>query len=194
MCIRDSLKLHSNDLESASDKRVFRDVTNKILAMSLVHQKLYESRNLSQISASDYLQEVFSLLKKSHVLPEESIEIAYQIEDINILIDTAVPLGLAISEIASNSLKYAFPDGRKGTIQVELREVEDFIELKIRDDGIGLPAQFQPTRDGRMGMKTLFTLVEHQLRGSIELQTESGVGYTIRFKNELHHERVSVHG
>jgi len=184
------LKLHSRELDSAQDKVVFKDVTNKIIAMSLVHQKLYESRDLSRVGMMDYIPELIALLVNSHALPRDQVGVNLKVEDIKIPIDTAVPLGLVISEIVSNSLKYAFPGSRQGKIGLELKAAGEFLKLTIEDDGIGFPEGFQVAENGRMGMRTLFTIVEHQLQGNIQVDSEAGVRYVIHFKSKLYDERV----
>jgi two-component sensor histidine kinase len=184
------LKLSARELESGRDKAIFKDVTNKIVAMSLVHQKLYESRDLSNIGVADYVGELVELLMESYGASRDRIEVALDIEDRRMLIDTAVPLGLVISEILANSLKHAFPEGRGGRIDIALRTKGGVAELKVADDGIGLPAGFSVAADGRMGMKTLFTMVEHQMQGSIQFRSGPGLAYAISFKAELYDERV----
>ena len=185
------LILHSKELESNGAKDVFKDVVNKIGAMSLVHQKLYESQDLSNIDLADYLRDLLSLLMKSYAAATRAIALELDLESARILIDTAVPCGLLVSEIVSNSLKHAFPSGRTGKIQVVLRNVDEHdLELRIRDDGVGLPAGFQVGVDGRMGMRTLFNMVEHQLQGSIRVDTTDGVGYIVRFRGNLYDARV----
>lgn len=189
------LILHSKELESEDAKAVFKDVVNKIGAMSLVHQKLYESKDLSNINLADYIGDLVSLLMKSYGMSAERIEIALDLQAATTLIDTAVPCGLVVSEIVANSFKHAFPDGRRGRIGISLKQAEeDYIEIRISDDGVGLAEGFQVGVNGRMGMKTLFNMVNHQLRGSIQLSSTGGVAYTVRFKGNLYDQRVRSDG
>jgi two-component sensor histidine kinase len=189
------LMLHSDELESEGAKTIFKDIISKIVAMSLVHQKLYESHDLSNIDLADYIRELIALLVKSYGASSEKLEVDLDLENVTILIDTAVPCGLVVSEIIANSLKHAFPNGRSGRIEVVLKRAEDdLIELRIADDGIGLPEGFQVAGQGKMGMKTLFNMVKHQLHGSIQLSGENGLAYLIRFKGRLYDERVRSDG
>ncbi len=189
------LTLHSVGLEGEGAKTVFKDVVNKIVAMSLVHQKLYESRDLSNIDLADYIRDLVALLMNSYGVSSEKVGIDLDLEDATMLIDTAIPCGLVISEIVANALKYAFPNDRKGRIGIELKKAEgDFVEIRIADDGIGVPEGFQVATHGKMGMKTLFTMVTHQLQGSIQFNTIGGVAYVIRFKGKLYDERVRSGG
>ncbi len=189
------LMLHSKSLESAADKEVFKDVIYRIGSMSLVQQKLYESRDLSNVDMAEYLRDLAALLMKAYGAKAERVRLEADLEAISMLIDTALPCGLAVSEILANSLKHAFPDGREGRIGIRLRAEEgDLVELRVEDDGVGLPEGFSMEAQGKMGMKTLRNIVTHQLQGSLSLSSEGGVAYVIRFKRKLYDERVSSNG
>jgi two-component sensor histidine kinase len=189
------LMLNAGQLQTDEAKDVFKDVLSKIGSMSLVHEKLYESQDLSNIDSADYIRDLVALLMDSYGPAPDQVAVDLRLEDVKMLIDTAVPCGLVISEIVTNSLKYAFPEGRKGRIDIGLKKAEDdSIELRIADDGVGLPDGFQVAKDGKMGMKTLFTMVRHQLHGEIQFDPKGGLAYTIRFKANLYRERVSKDG
>jgi len=189
------LRLHSTELQEESSKVVFKDVINKIGSMSLVHQKLYESRDLSNINMADYVRDLVTLLIKGYGVPPGKIDLRLDIEDISLLIDTAIPCGLIISEIISNSVKHAFPGDRHGRIEIILKKAEDdLIELRISDDGIGVPDNFVPQSDGKMGMVTVFTIVTHQMQGEINFISEGGTGYLMKFRRSLYEERVKSDG
>lgn len=189
------LMLHSAELREETAKAVFKDVINKIVAMSLVHQKLYESRDLSNINMAEYIRDLVALLMKSYGVPPDKVEMNLELEDISMLIDTAIPCGLVVSEIIANALKYAFPEGRTGRIQVALKQAEDdFLELRIEDNGVGVAEGFDVATHGKMGMKTLFTMVTHQLQGTLRFSSSGGVAFLIRFKRKLYDERVRSDG
>ncbi len=189
------LMLHSTELQEEAPKVIFNDVINKIGSMSLVHQKLYESHDLSNIDMADYVRDLVVLLIKGYGVPPGKIDLSLDIESVPLLIDTAIPCGLVISEIVSNSLKYAFPGERRGRISIAMRKAEgDFVELRISDDGIGVPEGFVVSTDGKMGLQTVFTIVTHQMQGEINFSANGGVGYIIRFKRRLYEERVRSNG
>jgi two-component sensor histidine kinase len=189
------LALHAPELGSEEAKAVFKDVNAKIVAMSMVHEKLYESRDLSNINLADYIRDLAALLAGSYGAPPGRVAFDLDLEDTKILIDTAIPCGLVVSEIVANSLKHAFPGGRRGRIAIALKGgAADTVELRISDDGIGLPEGFDPALHGRMGMKTLFQVAAHQLQGSIELSSTGGAAYVVRFRRSLYAERVRVDG
>jgi two-component sensor histidine kinase len=189
------LMLHSSELEEKTSKAIFKDVIVKIAAMSLVHQRLYESQDLSNIDIAEYIRDLVALMVNSYGVSPEKIEVDLELENITMLIDTAIPCGLVVSEIVANALKYAFPADRAGRIGVSLRGSEgDLVELRIADDGIGVPEGFRVETQGKMGMKTLFNIVTHQLQGSIQFSSDGGVSYIIRFKRKLYDERVPSDG
>jgi two-component sensor histidine kinase len=187
--------LHSGKLEAEADEAVFKDVVNRIGAMSLVHEKLYESHDLSNIDMAEYIRDLVDLLMSGYGTSPEKVRVDLDLESVSMLIDTAVPCGLVISEIMANSLRHAFPRDRAGRIGIVLREAEgDAIELRISDDGVGVPEGFRFESQGKMGMKTLRNIVTHQLQGDIRFESKGGVAYFIRFKRKLYDERVSSDG
>ena len=103
------LSLHSTELYEESAKAVFKDVIDKIVAMSLVHQRLYESRDLSNIDMAAYVRDLAALMTESYGVSPAKVSVDLRLGDISMLIDTALPCGLIISEIMANSLKHAFP-------------------------------------------------------------------------------------
>ncbi len=185
------LTLHSSQLREDHSKAVFRDVVSKISSMSLVHQRLYESHDLSNVNMATYTRDLVALLLHSYGVAQDQVEVNLDLEDISMLIDTAIPCGLVITEVVANALKYAFPDGRRGRVEVSLRKGEaDCVELRISDNGVGLPEGFDPASNGKLGMKTVFTMVKHQMQGDIRLESRGGVTFLIRFRRKLYEERV----
>jgi len=174
------LKLHATELESASDREIFRDVGNKIVSMSLVHQKLYESGRLTSIAIRPYLSELAALLLESHGAGGR-IALEVKAEDRELPLESALPLGLATSELVSNSLKHAFPDARTGRISIEFGELGNRCRLRVADDGIGLPPGFSIEGRGRMGTKTLLSIARHQMRGTLGLEPGPGAVWVLEF-------------
>jgi two-component system, sensor histidine kinase PdtaS len=163
--------------------RILTEMDNRIQSMAMVHQKLYQSRNLSSIDLGEFLTELALLLEQSlKVNPD--ITLILDMDSVAVLIDLAIPCGLMLNELVSNALKYAFPLGTRGEITVTLRmDAENTIHLRVSDNGVGLPAGFRPREDGRLGLQTLFALVEHQLQGTIEFTSGPGLSADMVFKN-----------
>jgi two-component sensor histidine kinase len=113
-----------------------------------------------------------------------------ELESIEVLIDTAIPCGLIINELVSNSLKHAFPGDREGNLRIILKRAGgDTIELKISDDGVGIPDGFNMDESNTLGYKLFRNIVEGQLMGTIKIETNKGLSYTINFR-DMYKERV----
>jgi two-component sensor histidine kinase len=189
------LMLHSSEIADVKAKAVMKEIETKIRSMSLVHKKLYQSRNLASIDMAEYVRELVALLIKSNDLTADEIAFDAHLENISFPIDTAIPCGLVMNEIITNSLKYAFPEGRNGTISVRLKMADaETVELAIADDGVGVGGGFDPERDGKMGIRTIMLIVRHQLRGDIRFEGGNGVSYLIRFKLEPYGNGKSGNG
>jgi PAS domain S-box-containing protein len=186
------LALKGAAFEDKAIKEILTDVGNRIQAIALVHEKLYQSKNLSRIDLKDYITDLTSLLMESYNSAERNIELFLELESINVLIDTAIPCGQIIIELISNSFKHAFPDGRYGKIYIRLsRNKNDLIRLIISDNGIGIPDFSDIMGLQTLGMQLFKNITEHQLQGDISYNMKSGVSWTIRFKDILYNERVT---
>jgi len=168
-----------------------RKIDEKILSMVLVQQKLYQSQDLSRVDLGEYLSELITLLIEKNELPKGFPALIMESEPVSVLIDTAIPCGLAVSELVSNTVKHAFPDRQTGTIQMKItRKPEASVEVFYVDDGVGLPAQFDIRKGSSAGLLTVYDLVESQLKGEIVCEKAEGLAYTIRFSDNLYEQRV----
>jgi two-component sensor histidine kinase len=153
---------------------------HRVRAMALIHQKLYRSDTLSTLDASEYLKEVVGQLAESFDAGER-IRFDYQLESLELDVVQAVPLGLILNEAVTNTIKYAFPNGRAGTVRLCLRHLEgQHYELVVEDDGVGLPAGLALERSHSMGAKIMRGLSK-QLEGSLKVESQGGVKVTVRF-------------
>ncbi|HRI62733.1 MAG TPA: CheR family methyltransferase [Polyangium sp.] len=190
--IRSMLNLHAMHSQNEEVQRLFADVENKIVAMALVHQKLYQSKNLSRLDLGEYLRELAPALASSHSLTPERIVVHIDAEEISALIDTAIPCGLVVTELVTNAFKHAFPAGRVGNIFIRLRrKAPHTIQLEVRDDGIGLGHEFDARHQTTLGLQTIFMIVEHQLKGTVAFHASpQGLACHIEFADTLYSERV----
>ena len=172
-------------------KTTFSEIINKIRAMSLVHQKLYDADDLSNINLKEYIEDLSKLLMQSHNAMSSRISSELELENVNILMDSAIPLGLIINEIYSNIFKHAFPDNRTGKISVKLYLEEDgVINLQIGDNGIGIPPDVDLEKSSSMGLSTVFALIKHQIKGTVVTSTTNGLLWHIKFKDDQYKVRV----
>jgi PAS domain S-box-containing protein len=183
-------------LKSASIKdpamiNILHEMRNRIQTIALVHQKLYQSQNLSRVDLEEYITDLVHLLANSYLAEFSNVTFTLNLENVNVLIDTAVPLGLIINELISNSFKHAFPGNRAGNICVQLRKLEqETIELIISDNGVGVPEGFDFMNNNTLGMQLFNTIAVDQLMGDIKIDSNNGLTFTIQFKDISYEERV----
>lgn len=184
------LTLQSAQVNDQKLIQLYRESQDRIQAMALIHEKLYQSKDISQINLRDYVESMVSDLIYSYERESRIIEADLDVEDILMNIDTAVPCGLIINELVSNSLKYAFP-GDNGTVKIYLRRLNDNKYcLKVSDDGIGLPENFDTEKIEKidtLGLQIVNNLV-NQIEGSLKISRPST--FEIKFKELIYKDRV----
>jgi len=164
---------------------IFTESQNRIASMALVHEKLYQSKDLAKIDFYDYINDLVANLFQSYVENSGKIKLNMKIENIQLDIDLAIPCGLIINELVTNSLKYAFPDGRNGEIKIVFRKTdENMLELAISDNGIGIPLDLDFRKTGSLGLHLVTILAENQLHGKINLYRNEGTEFRIEFKGK----------
>ncbi|MCF7913591.1 MAG: PAS domain S-box protein [Spirochaetaceae bacterium] len=189
--IASMLRLRTHEVNDPQLSTTFKEIENRILGMALAHQKLYESEDLSQLNLRDYLESLILIIKDFHSDELTDVSIRYSMDDIPVLIDIAVPVGLVVTELISNAFKHAFPNGRKGIIEVKLFFVDNMVPvLEIGDNGVGVPEGFDPITQGNLGLQIVYSLVKDQLGGSVTLTKRNGLSFRLTFDNELYAKRV----
>ena len=177
------LNLYSSGSQDQYLINAFMEMGNRIQSMALVHQKLYQSKNLSSISLKEYILDLVNLLSLSYNISPERITFNFDMDDIHIPVDIAIPCGLILNELVTNSLKHAFPDGRKGFVTILLKNEAGSKKnrLEVSDNGIGLPEGVDLKARAGMGIKTVIGLAEMQIKGEISYETLGGVRFSICF-------------
>jgi two-component sensor histidine kinase len=178
---------------SANDelKSAFKQMENKIHSMALVHQKLYQSQNLSSISLKEYIEDLTHHIIRSYEVYSPGVKPQLDLEEVFVLLDIAIPIGLILSELLSNSMKYAFKGRTDGIIGVYLRRIgKDTIILKTHDNGNGPYTNFDIRENSKMGLKSVLALAELQLQGKLDFSSENGFSCTITFKDTMYNARV----
>ncbi len=178
------LKLQSNNIKDNQIKDVLKESQSRIYAMSAVHETLHGSEDLSEINLRTYLSKITSSIFQTYSTNHDRVTMNTDIEKIPIGINQASPLGLVINELISNSLKYAFPNEREGEISVSLKKQGRELELTVKDNGVGMPNKMDWRNSSTLGLKLVRTLVENQLDGSIEMESNNGSKFTIKFNIE----------
>jgi len=177
--------------ENTAVQKLVKDTDNRILAMALVHQKLYQSQDLSRINIQEYIDDLARLILESYSLSPQKISLRLQIQPIRLSLDTAIPCGLVLNELLSNSLRYAFPEGYPGEISIRLfRTDSGQIELHVSDNGVGVPEQFDFRGQDTLGLQTIIGLAEHQMQGRVRFSNDNGIACVVEFSDTLCTERV----
>ena len=173
------LHLQMSGVDQEPIRHILTDSQNRIRSIALVHERTYMSDDLARIDFPEYLQSLANQLMCTYTADAKQVKLTIEGDNIQIGVDQAVPCGLIMNELISNSLKHAFPDSRQGTIRIHLGS-DNTNTITIEDDGVGVPANFCWPNTQSMGMQLVAALVE-QLDGTIALERSCGARFTINF-------------
>ena len=163
---------------------IFRESQNRIRSMALIHEKLYRSDDLARIDFGEYLRNLVNHLYRSYAANSDQIQLEINIKNIRLDIDTAVPYGLIINELISNSLKYAFPEQREGCISIAFSKPQPNKHvLSVGDNGIGFPEEFSIDTCQSLGLRLVKSLTQ-QLNGRFEISMQKGTHFIFTFQIE----------
>ena len=186
--IQSLLSLQSARIKDSVALEILRESQNRVRSMALIHERICMSNDLNRLDFYDYVRKLINGLFQSYGRKEGDIDVVLEIEDVHIGIDEAVPCGMILGELLSNSLKHAFPDGKgaggaKAEIRVEVSSRDDgTVTMVVADNGVGMPSGIDLPRVESLGLQLVYTLVE-QLGGTIKLNQGHGVEYRINFKS-----------
>lgn len=175
------LALQARATEDARTRALLGESRDRVKSMALIHEKLYQTGDERGVSYSAYVQDLAAHLRHSYAGNSEAVGVRIEVDEISLDLDLSVPCGLIITELLSNALKHAFPDGRRGTIVVRLtREGKGMLRLGISDDGIGFPPGVDVRSPSTLGLRIVAMLVE-QIKGTLVLEPGAGTTLTITF-------------
>jgi PAS domain S-box-containing protein len=168
------------DLEP-STKAVLQEMKGRIRSMALLHETLYRTKNFARVDLAGYLQEVAVKLFRSQNANPGAVRLVLELAAAEVELDQAMPCGLLINELLTNTLKHAFPDGRHGEVRLGLQQTADGrVHLQVGDDGVGLPADLDLKNTQTLGLQ-LVTDLTKQLQGTLELGPGPGASFSIVF-------------
>jgi PAS domain S-box-containing protein len=174
------LNLQSRYTTDEQHLALFRESQNQIRSMALVHEQLYQSKDFGNVDFNEYLQELVNGLIRSFGIHSRRITFNIDVKDVSLGVDSAVPCGLIINELISNSLKYAFPDGRRGEILIRLQKEDNRFVLTYHDNGVGIPDNIDFENSKTLGMRLINALVD-ELDGKLTLDRTGGTTFKIEF-------------
>jgi len=180
------LELQSHKLENEVASKALKDSQMRIHSMALIHEKLYQNETLSKISFDNYIRDLIEVIKRSHNTHLKPVEIQIDTEEIEFTITQAIPCGLLLNEILTNSFKHAFPGSFKGSpvIQITLKQLnEEEVNLVITDNGVGLPDNFENLGKRSLGL-TLIKTLNKQLNAKMMISENNGTSFNFTFKHE----------
>lgn len=183
MIMASLLNLTSADIEDEKAKEIFHQIQTRAKSMALIHEKLYRSDNFKKINFGDYIRHLARDLFNSFLSYPERVELVMELEDLNLDINTAIPLGLILNELLTNSMKYAFPNGEYGIITIKFfKEAENYV-MRVDDDGIGLPPDLDVQQTDTLGLQLVKNLIG-QIDGKILVKREGGTHVIITFNED----------
>ncbi len=160
----------------------FTEIKNRIISMSLIHEKLYKSSNFAQIDLKEYTLDFVKYLSEFFDA-DQNVKISFEMDEVFANTKNTVPVALIINELITNSYKHAFVGVENPTINIKLNEVNSFVELSISDNGIGLEKDFESMQLDSLGIK-LIHIFAKQLKADLEVVNENGLSFNFKFKNE----------
>lgn len=174
------LSLQAQYSTDRSIEDILYEVQERIRSMALVHQRLYQSESLAKIDFAGYVEEMCHSLLTSFGNPGSRVRVDIEGGGVLLGVDEAVPAGMIVNELVTNSLKYAFPDDAEGRVVVRLENEDGRMAISVQDNGVGLPSEVEVASSRSFGLM-LVRLLTEQLRGTLELASGDGAGFTVRF-------------
>jgi two-component sensor histidine kinase len=164
-----------------STNSILTDMMLKIQTMAQIHTRLYESKQFGKISITEQIRDQITALSNIYSHTGHEISCKIHSQEVFLPVDQALPCALVINEILSNAYKHAFKGRKKGSIEISVVEDKRQIRISVRDNGIGLPAHFDISRSTSLGLKLIRTLVQHQLKGSLIINSHPGTEIVVEF-------------
>jgi two-component sensor histidine kinase len=178
------LRMQAARIVDPPTKEALQDCHERVKAMALVHETLYQSEGFTAIPLESYARALCDNLMQMMSVEQKGIGVQVIIEakDVLLPIDQAMPCGLILNELLTNALKYAFPHGLGGQIHISAHfNKSGVFELEVRDNGVGLPLNFSPENCNTLGFRIISALVEHQMEGHWEIKNANGACFSIRW-------------
>lgn len=174
------INLQASRVKDPRINEMFKESRDRIRAMALIHEKLYQSKNLAEINFARYVESLALHLYHIYRVDTNKVRMQQKVEDVFLDINTAIPCGLIINELMSNALKHAFPNNKQGKILLKLHKNKTKHHLVVKDTGVGFPKNFDFRNPESLGMQLINDLVD-QIGGTIELESRGGTTFKVSF-------------
>jgi len=175
------LALQARTVSDEETRRLFEDTRNRIQSMALLHETVYESGEQATVDFAKYIRRTIDYLIRAYGIDSPRIRVRAQVEAVDLHLDAALPCGLLINEVITNSFRHAFPQDRGGEVRISLRRgPSSGVELEISDDGVGLPPGLDWTTSRSLGLRLIRELAQ-QLSATLEIQSAGGTKVRLVF-------------
>jgi PAS domain S-box-containing protein len=183
------LKFQTKYIKDPEALEMFKESQNRVRSISLIHEKLYQTKDISRVEFAGYVKTLISQLFITFGIKAEHVSYSVKADNIFLSVDNAIPCGLIINELVTNSLKYAFPENRKGHVAIDVSYNSSHYTIKISDDGVGMPENYEVTKPESLGLQLVNTLAV-QLDAQLTLERNNGTCYKLVFSNLNYKSRI----
>lgn len=174
------LDLQKEITEDINAVTALNDSQLRVHSIAMIHEKLYQNDDLSDIKFDEYIKDLIQLISNSRTSPGKKIDVIYDTEELSINVNQAIPCGLIVNEIVNNALEHAFKEKDQGTIKITFKKISEEYLLEISDNGTGFPDDISSVSES-LGLSLIRTLAS-QLKANIRLKNDNGVSYSLRFR------------
>ena len=184
------LRIGKDSLADPAARTVLDDFEDRIYAMALAHDKLYEHHDLSKINLKDYFTDLVDSIRAKHPALAKRLDVVYDLDSVEGSIDLAVPLGMVVNELVTGCFHRTFPDQRRGNLRLSMRDRGDELELTIADDGQDGPGEPGKGSSPSIGIQLMTSIVGTQLKGTLTRSDDRGTRWTIRLDPRGYRTRI----
>ncbi len=186
------LDMQAMEASNETVSKALSEGVDRIQVMAFVHELLYRDSELRKVRVDEYLKKLTGELVNSHLTPDKTIEVNYELDSVELDVDRIVTCGLITNELFTNAIQHAFVEQEQGKIFVKFKEEESQYILEIRDDGEGLPGDFSLVESDHLGLKLVSSLTENQLGGIIKITRSPQTIFTVKFDKSPRADRKHI--
>lgn len=177
------LNMQMRQIADSQTRNALEECKTRVEAIALIHEKLYQSRDYANVPFSEYVRSLAHNVFHAAGISPANVKLEVEVEPVALAVDKAIPCGLILSELITNTLKHAFPANRNGKVHVTLRKLDHKLLLAVADNGVGMPQDFDVETSQSLGMQLVTTLVE-QVHGQLEITRGEGTAFRIEVPME----------
>ncbi len=179
------LRMHARKADDGQLTQIFSDCRDRITAMSLIHESLYQSDDLARIDFGAYLKKLCRNLGRAYDTEGKGVALEINVDNVSLNMDQGIAVGMVVTELIANAFKHAFPGDKGGNVSVTLSSLDaESVELMVADDGKGIPPEVDPFDSGSIGLRLATAAVIRELGGTMDVERDNGARFIIRFKCE----------